>query len=81
MRRGFTAQEIHDITKIDLWFLDKLVSIVNVEKALATEELDRALLLKAKDYGFLDETVAELSGKSVEEIRRLEDEVEYQARL
>ena len=74
LRRGFTAQEIHDITKIDLWFLDKLVSIVNVEKALATEELDRALLLKAKDYGFLDETVAELSGKSVEEIRRLEDE-------
>ena len=38
------------------------------------QELDRALLLKAKDYGFLDETVAELSGKSVEEIRRLEDE-------
>ena len=74
LRRGFTAKEIHDITKIDLWFLDKLVSIVNVEKALASEELDRALLFRAKDYGFLDETIAELSGKSIEEIRKLEDE-------
>ncbi|WP_457942078.1 carbamoyl-phosphate synthase large subunit [Caproiciproducens sp. LBM24188] len=74
LRRGIAPEVIHDITKIDLWFLDKLVSIIKVEKALASEPLDRALLYKAKDYGFLDRTISELSGKSVEELRTLEKE-------
>ncbi|MBE6822940.1 MAG: carbamoyl-phosphate synthase large subunit [Ruminococcaceae bacterium] len=74
LRRGIAPEVIHDITKIDLWFLDKLVSIIKVEKALASEPLDRALFYKAKDYGFLDRTISELSGKSVEELRTLEKE-------
>ncbi|HEX2986439.1 MAG TPA: carbamoyl-phosphate synthase large subunit [Caproiciproducens sp.] len=74
LRRGITPQAIHDITKIDLWFLDKLVSIIGVEKALASEPLGRDLLYRAKDFGFLDKTISELSGASVEEIRNLENE-------
>ncbi|WP_444660045.1 carbamoyl-phosphate synthase large subunit [Caproiciproducens sp. R2] len=74
LRRGVTPEKIHDITKIDLWFLDKLLSIIEVEKAFATRPIDKALLLKAKDFGFLDKTLSQLSGKTVEEIRAMEDE-------
>ena len=74
IRRGTPLKEIHDITKIDLWFLDKLQSIIYVEKELTTEPLDKVLLYKAKDLGFIDKTISELSGKSVEEIRGLENE-------
>lgn len=73
LRRSFTTQEIHEITKIDLWFLDKLVTLVQMEKSLAGDELDKALLLKAKDLGFTDQTIAELSGKTVDAVRVLED--------
>ncbi len=74
LRRGVAPEKIHDITKIDLWFLDKLLSIIEVEKAFATRPIDKALLLKAKDFGFLDKTLSQLSGKTVEEIRAIEDE-------
>ena len=74
LRRGVTPEKIHDITKIDLWFLDKLLSIIEVEKAFATRPIDKALLLKAKDFGFLDKTLSQLSGKTVEEILAMEDE-------
>ena len=74
LRRGISADKIHEITKIDLWFLDKLLSIIEVEKAFAVQPIDRNLLLKAKDFGFLDKTIAKLSGKTEEEIRALEEE-------
>lgn len=73
LRRGATPQKIHDITKIDLWFLDKYLNIIKVEKELAEKPLDEALLRKAKEFEFLDKTISELSGKSVEEIRSLEN--------
>lgn len=74
LRRGISADKIHEITKIDLWFLDKLLSIIEVEKAFAVQPIDRNLLLKAKDFGFLDKTISKLSGKTEEEIRALEEE-------
>ncbi len=74
LRRGVTPQKIHDITKIDMWFLNKYLNIINVEKALAGQELDACLLRKAKEYEFLDKTISGLSGKSVKEIRSLEKE-------
>lgn len=49
LRRGISPDKIHEITKIDLWFLDKLLSIIQVEKACATQPIDRDLLLKAKN--------------------------------
>lgn len=71
IRRGVTLHEIHDITKIDLWFLDKIESIVDVEKKLAAGVPDKDLLFTAKDKGFPDSVIAELSGTKVEEIRAL----------
>ena len=72
LRRGVTIGEIHAITKIDPWFLDKIMEIVRVEKSLSGDELDRTLLLKAKETGFLDRTISELTGKPVEELRALQ---------
>jgi len=78
IRRGTTTEKIHDITKIDLWFLNKLVSIIDVEKALATQTIDKELLYKAKDFGFIDKTISDLSGKTVDSIRSLEKELGIQ---
>ena len=72
LRRGFAVEKIHRITKIDRWFLNKLSSIIAVEKRLANEPMTKELLHKAKDFGFLDETVSKFSGISVAEIRALE---------
>ena len=74
LRRGIAPAKIHDITKIDLWFLDKYRSIIAVEKVLSSRPLDRDLLFRAKDFGFLDKTISGLCGKPVEELRSLERE-------
>ncbi|MCI1964742.1 MAG: carbamoyl-phosphate synthase large subunit [Oscillospiraceae bacterium] len=78
LRRSVAFDHIFEITKIDRWFLQKFYNIIQVEKALASEELDHSLLLKAKKYEFMDKTISELSGKSVEEIRSLEEEWKIQ---
>ena len=74
LRRGYTIKQVHDITKIDPWFLDKILSIIYIEKAIASEPLDKELFLRAKDYGFINKTIAELSGKTVDEVTKLENE-------
>lgn len=76
LRRGVSFDHIHEITKIDPWFLQKYYNIIQVEKELARKELDRSLLLKAKKYELMDQTIAKLSGKSMEEIRSLEEKWE-----
>ncbi|HEX3038364.1 MAG TPA: carbamoyl-phosphate synthase large subunit [Oscillospiraceae bacterium] len=73
LRRGIPAEKINDITKIDMWFLDKLNSLIQIEKALKTKQLDKELLYNAKNLGYIDSSISELSGKTVEEIRGLED--------
>ena len=74
LRRGISAEEIHSITKIDLWFLGKISAIVEVEKALEKGPLTKALLYQAKEFGFLDSTISELTGQSVEEPVSLQNE-------
>ena len=59
---GYTVDQIHELTKIDRWFLDKLQSIVRTSDRLATvkeiSDLDRELLLRAKRQGFSDFQIA-----------------------
>ena len=74
LRRGISAEQINDITKIDMWFLDKLNSLISIEKALKNKPLDKELLYSAKNLGYIDSSISELSGKTVEEIRSLEDQ-------
>ncbi len=71
IRRGIALEEIQNITKIDLWFLDKIENIVNMEKRLASEELTKELMYDAKCIEFPDEVIAQITGKTKEEINDL----------
>ena len=55
--------KIHEITKIDEWFIDKLAIIVEMEAALKNEPLTVELLKEAKRIEFPDKVIAELTGK------------------
>ena len=76
LRRGIaTIDEIHDITKIDHWFLHKIQNITDVEIRLTKEPLTPKLLHRAKDVGLADRSIAELTGKTMDEVRtqRIQD--------
>ncbi|MCD5003155.1 carbamoyl-phosphate synthase large subunit [Enterococcus saccharolyticus] len=74
IRRGYSIQELAELTKIDLFFLDKLLHIVELEQALAQSVGDVELLKKAKQNGFTDRKIAELWRKTETEIRDLRNE-------
>ncbi len=70
LRRGISQEEIHEITKIDRWFIDKLAILVEMELKLKnTEELSDELLLEAKKMEFPDEVIARFMKKDAEEIK------------
>ena len=71
LRRGISYERIHDITKIDVWFIDKLAIIVEMEQALKTQELTTELLKEAKRIEFPDNVIARLTGKSEDEIKEM----------
>jgi carbamoyl-phosphate synthase large subunit len=71
LRRGITPQAIADYTKIDLWFLDKLENIINMEKTLLSESITSELLWKAKRLGFSDEEIGTLADKLPEQVRQM----------
>ncbi len=70
-RRGMTIEELHDLTRIDPYFLDKIAGIVAMEQGLATSDRwDREQLLAAKKMGFADRTIAALVGEEEATIRK-----------
>ena len=71
VRRGVSYERIHEVTKIDNWFIDKIAIIVEMEKRLETEELTVELLKEAKRIEFPDNVIAELTGKSESEIKEM----------
>ena len=72
LRRGIaTIDEIHAITKVDNWFLNKIKNITDIEVRLAEEPLTPSLLSKAKKVGLADRSIAEISGKTTDEIRTM----------
>lgn len=70
IRRAIPIEEIARLTKIDLFFLDKLLHIVEIENALKVNVFDPELLKKAKKNGFSDREIAKLWKASPEEVRR-----------
>ena len=73
IRIGVSQEEIHEITKIDLWFIDKIAILTEMEYALKTRELDEDLLREAKRMEFPDYVIAKLNGKTegtVKEMRK-----------
>ena len=63
LKRGVSIGCIHDITKIDKWFLSKLNNLVELEKYLADGELTEDKYDLAKRYGYLDSTIERISGQ------------------
>ena len=74
VRRGISYETIHAVTKIDLWFIDKLAILVEMEQALASKELTEELLREAKRIELPDNVIARLTGKREEDIRELRRE-------
>ena len=62
LQRGVSVDYIHDVTKIDEWFLYKLVKLVQMEQELAKGELTDEMYLKAKRMGYLDKVIKRISG-------------------
>ncbi len=71
LRKGISYEEIHEITMIDQWFIDKIAILVEMEKRLETEDLTVELLKEAKRIEFPDHVIAQLTGKTETEIRTL----------
>ena len=71
LRRGISYEVIHDITKIDIWFIDKLAILVEMEDALKNQKLTPELLKEAKRIEFPDNVIARLTGKTEEEIKEM----------
>ncbi|HXF93499.1 MAG TPA: carbamoyl-phosphate synthase large subunit [Nitrospiraceae bacterium] len=75
MRLGMTNEELYELTKIDPWFLEQIREIVRVEEQLvqagrtALDSADQGLFRYAKELGFADERLAQLTGLDVQEIR------------
>jgi carbamoyl-phosphate synthase large subunit len=70
-RKNRSVEEVHKITKINKWFLEKIKKLVELEREISENELDEQLLRKAKRYGFSDLQIAKLKNKSEDEIRLL----------
>lgn len=79
IRKGISFEEIHKITKIDIWFISKIANIVKTEKRLSSEILDEGLLKEAKRLEFPDSLIARLSNKSEEEIKTLRHRLDIRA--
>ncbi|WP_072152662.1 carbamoyl-phosphate synthase large subunit [Weissella viridescens] len=73
LRRGVTPETIHDRTEIDLFFLDKLLHIIEIEQELQTSVGDITVLEQAKKNGFADKTIAGLWGMTEREVKTLRE--------
>ena len=71
LRRNFEPALIHEITKIDLWFIDKINNLVKMEARLKSERLTPALLKEAKRMEYPDRVIARLTGRSRDEIKQM----------
>ncbi|MFA9466336.1 MAG: carbamoyl-phosphate synthase large subunit [Velocimicrobium sp.] len=71
IRQGFSYEEIFEYTKIDIWFIDKIAILVEMEQMLQTKELTKELLMEAKRLEFPDTVIASLTNKDALEIKAL----------
>ncbi|MDW8067106.1 MAG: carbamoyl-phosphate synthase large subunit [Aquificaceae bacterium] len=70
-RKGYSVQEVYELSKIDPWFLENIRQIVDYEKVLKESELTPELLRVAKEMGYSDYEIAKLKNLSEEEIQNL----------
>ena len=70
-RRGYSMSDVHELTKINFYFLDIVKHIVDLEKSIAAGPDDLAVLKNAKKYGFSDHTIANLWHEDEDHVRNL----------
>ena len=70
-RRGYSMSDVHELTKINFYFLDIVKHIVDLEKSIAAGPDDLAVLKNAKKYGFSDHTIANLWHEDEDQVRNL----------
>lgn len=75
LRRGMGIEYVHDVTHIDIWFLQKILNIVEMEQALrllgSAEKLERGMLMDAKRMGMCDRAIARFVGSDELHIREM----------
>ncbi len=73
LRRGITQEAIHDITKIDLWFIDKINNLVVYEQKIRESkgEISKEFMKEIKRVEFPDKVIAQLTGKKTAEIKKM----------
>jgi carbamoyl-phosphate synthase large subunit len=76
LRQGLTVDEIHDLSKIDKFFINKIQNIVEMEKRLAEESISPQLLKETKAMQFPDRLIADLTGKSEKDIKNMRKDKE-----
>ncbi|MEG1436462.1 MAG: carbamoyl-phosphate synthase (glutamine-hydrolyzing) large subunit, partial [Oscillospiraceae bacterium] len=70
---GISLEEIHEITKIDMWFLNRIKNIVDMEKTLASGSCNKETMLKAKQMGFTDTVIAKNIGITEKAVKNMRD--------
>ena len=71
LRKGMSEQEIHDITRIDLWFIDKIKHLIEMENQLRNEPLTPELLKQAKRLQFPDKVIAKYTSRMENEVHQM----------
>lgn len=71
LRKGMSEQEIHDITRIDLWFIDKIKHLIEMENQLRNEPLTPELLKQAKRLQFPDKVIAKYTSRNENEVHQM----------
>ncbi|MBQ7521618.1 MAG: carbamoyl-phosphate synthase large subunit, partial [Clostridia bacterium] len=66
LKRGISVEEIHNVTMIDEWFLEKFLKLIEMDRELAKGNLTKELYHKAKTMGYLDKTIKAMSGCEIE---------------
>ncbi|WP_413627532.1 carbamoyl-phosphate synthase large subunit [Fructilactobacillus vespulae] len=74
IKRGYSIEKLAEMTKIHIFFLDKLLHIYEITKALQANVADLDYLKIAKRYGFSDENIAKLWNLNVDDVRKLRKE-------
>ena len=74
IRQGISYEDIHAITKIDKWFIDKIAILVEMEQTLKTRPLNAEILKEAKRMEFPDNVIAALTGNTERQIHDMRHE-------
>jgi carbamoyl-phosphate synthase large subunit len=79
LRRGISKEDIHAVTMIDIWFLDRIADIIEMENTLKQGVPDAQTLRRAKQMSFPDKVIASLCGSTEKEIKALRDSLGIRA--